>query len=330
MPDDWRIFRGNGKPHEEIGELPEAPPWRRFGVTDAATPGRRLGDLERAVAYRADERVIDKVNAALLLRRPLLVTGKPGSGKSTLAYGIAHELGLEPVLYWPVTSRTTLERGLYNYDAIGRLHDASLRNATGDGRGAPPDIGRYLRLGPLGTAFLPGRRPRVLLIDELDKSDIDLPNDLLAVFEEGCFSIPELARLPEDQQTVEVLTADGRDRVPVVGGQVCCEEFPIIVITSNGEREFPPAFLRRCVRMVIEPPSAEQLADIVEAHLGADSRAAGLQLIEQFMARRLQGDLATDQLLNAIYLATSGTRLPETTLQELIETIMQPLDRGPA
>jgi len=330
MPDDWRIFRGNGKPHDQLSELPEAPPWRRFGITDVATPGRRLGDHERAASYRADERVIDQVNAALLLRRPLLVTGKPGSGKSTLAYSIAHELGLEPVLYWPVTSRTTLEQGLYSYDAIGRLHETSLRNATGQADDGPPDIGRYIRLGPLGTALLPAQRPRLLLIDELDKSDIDLPNDLLHVFEEGCFSIPELERLPEDQQTVEVLTGDGRDRATVVGGRVCCQDFPIVVITSNGEREFPPAFLRRCIRVVVEPPSAEQLADIVEAHLGADARAACQPIIEAFTSRRQHADLATDQLLNAIFLATSGSRPPEVTLQELTEILLQPLDRGSA
>ena len=174
------------------------------------------------------------VNAALYLRRPLLVTGKPGTGKSTLAYSIAAELMLGPVLHWPITSRSRLDDGLYRYDAIGRLQESTL---TGE---RVLDVGRYLTLGALGTALLPQRRPRVLLIDELDKSDIDLPNDLLNVFEEGRFEIPELVRLPADQRVVDsVMTADGTDRVTVQDGVVRCDEFPIVVITSNGEREFP-------------------------------------------------------------------------------------------
>src|SRR4051812_33868305 len=220
---DWRIYRGSSKPHDGISRLPPPPPWRRFGSADSAE-GRRLGDLERAVSYRASEAVVDKVNAALQLRRPLLVTGKPGTGKSTLAYSIAYELGLEPVLYWSITSRTTLEQGLYDYDAIGRVHENSLRDRRAENA---PDIGRDIRLGPLGTALHAGDRPRVLLIDELDKSDIDLPNDLLNVFEEGRFSIPELARLPEDQATIHVMTADGQERVPIERGQIRCAAFPI-------------------------------------------------------------------------------------------------------
>lgn len=323
---DWRIYRGDSEPHDGLERLPPPPPWRRFGQ-DESSAGRRLGDLERAVSYRADEQVVDKVNAALQLRRPLLVTGKSGTGKSTLAYNIAYELGLEPVLYWSITSRSTLEQGLYYYDAIGRVHENSLREAaTPGGPAGATDIGRYIRLGPLGTALLAQGRPRVLLIDELDKSDIDLPNDLLNVFEEGRFAIPELERLPEEQSTVNVMTADGAGRVPVESGQVYCAAFPIVIITSNGEREFPPAFLRRCVRLVIEPPNAEQLADIVEAHLGEDVQAAGQDLIREFLTRRARGDLATDQLLNAIYLATSGSRPPEAKLQEIIEAIMRPLD----
>lgn len=320
---EWRIYRGNSKPHDGISRLPPPPPWRRFGSADS-TEGRRLGDLERAVSYRADEVVVDKVNAALQLRRPLLVTGKPGTGKSTLAYSIAYELGLEPVLYWSVTSRTTLYQGLYDYDAIGRVHENSLADRRTD-QGAP-DIGKYIRLGPLGTALHASDRPRVLLIDELDKSDIDLPNDLLNVFEEGRFAIPELGRLPEDQAIVHVMTADGGDRVPIERGDVRCTAFPIVVITSNGEREFPPAFLRRCVRLMIEAPSAEQLADIVEAHLGEQGQAASQELIRMFLDRRAEGDLATDQLLNAIYLATSGTRPPGAKLDQLIKAIMHPLD----
>ena len=200
----WWVYRGTGEPHDGVRDLPQAPSWRSFGDAgpeslpappddgaDGAT-ARRLGRDRQAAAYRADRREIQLVNLALHLRRPLLITGKPGVGKSTLAYAVAHELRLGPVLRWPITSRATLRDGLYPYDAIGRLHDAGIAGAAPDG---PPPIGRYLRLGPLGTALLPWRRPRVLLIDEIDKSDLDLPNDLLNVFEEGEFGIPELARL---------------------------------------------------------------------------------------------------------------------------------------
>jgi MoxR-like ATPase len=322
---DWRVYRGNSGPHDGIERLPAPPPWRRFGDHDASTAGAPV-DLERAVSYRVDAQVADKVNAALHLRRPLLVTGKPGSGKSTLAHNIAYELGLGPVLYWAVSSRTTLAQGLYDYDAIGRVQEANIRRESAAADEVVPDIGRYIRLGPLGTALLPRRRPRVLLIDELDKSDIDLPNDLLNVLEEGRFSVSELERLPEEGP-VEVMTADEEGRASIRRGQVRCADFPIVIITSNGEREFPPAFLRRCVRVAIEPPSGDRLADIVAAHLGEEAGEAGRALIDEFLDRRRRGgDLATDQLLNAIFLATSGARPPDSTLEQLVDAIMRPLD----
>ncbi|GAA4236118.1 MoxR family ATPase [Actinomadura meridiana] len=324
---DWRVYRGDGQPHDRVRRLPPPPPWRPFAAADERHGGRRQGDLRRATSYRPDEGVIDKVNAAILLRRPLLVTGKPGSGKSTLAHNVAYELGLGSVLYWPITSNTTLQSGLYDYDAIGRLHETSLRGAGGRADTAePPDIGRYIRLGPVGTALLPGDLPRVLLIDELDKSNIDLPNDLLNVFEEGRFTILELQRLPEDQSRIHVMTADDGPRVPVDRGEVRCANFPIVIITSNGEREFPPAFLRRCVRLMTEPPGRERLAEIIEAHLGADARAASDQLIEDFLSRRAEGALATDQLLNAVYLATSGSRPPETRLRDILDTVLRQIE----
>ncbi|MEU6106478.1 AAA family ATPase, partial [Streptomyces flaveolus] len=183
--DAWRLFRGDGQARRVV--MPEPPPWRRFGHEGVYRPGAASPDPHRP--YLIDQPQIDVVNAALHLRRPLLVTGHPGTGKSSLAYAIAHELELGKVLHWPVNSRSTLADALYQYDAVGRLRETTLSR---DGGHQPPDIGQFIRLGPLGTALLPGEHPRVLLVDELDKGDVDLPNDLLTVFEEGEFEIPDI------------------------------------------------------------------------------------------------------------------------------------------
>lgn len=298
----WLIYNGRGRPHSGIEQLPEPPPWRTFdGGPVVPPPGdllgadQRIAELHQAVAYQPEPETVESVNAALYLRRPLLVTGQPGTGKSTLAYAIARELRLGPVLHWPITSRSTLKDGLYQYDPLSRLHDIRRDADQGD------DIDMYLRLGPLGTALLPYQRPRVLLIDELDKSDLDLPNDLLTVFERGDFKIPELVRIAERHPECSVPVEDSMQRVTVRDGTVRCRAFPIVVMTSNAEREFPAPFLRRCVSLRLKEPSAEQLTKIVRAHLG-DLADSGADIVERFLERRSRGDLATDQLLNAIYL----------------------------
>lgn len=202
MTEEWLIYRGVGDPHDGIDALPDPPPWRDFdggpvadGPGAAGTPdenvARRLGAHRQAAElHRPEPEELEAINAALYLRRPLLVTGYPGTGKSTLAHAVAHELKLGRVLRWPVVSRTVLQEGLYRYDAIARLQDVQIAASGGAAEGAAPGIGKYIRLGPLGTALLPTARPRVLLIDELDKSDIDLPNDLLNVLEEGSSPSP--------------------------------------------------------------------------------------------------------------------------------------------
>jgi MoxR-like ATPase len=327
--DQWLIYRGDGEPHDRIADLPPPPPWRRFDGrvrdepvrSEQVSAGARLNANDRARVYFPSHDVVDMVNAALYLRRPLLVTGKPGTGKSALAYNVAYELGLGPVLNWAVTSRSSLQDALYRYDAIGRLHEASL--ARGE---ESLDVGRYIRLGPVGTALVPGGRPRVLLIDELDKSDVNLPNDLLNAFEEGQFDIPELMRLPDEQAEISVMTADADRRVTVSRGQVRCAEFPFVVITSNGEREFPPPFLRRCLRLNMHPPGAEKLSAIVAGHLGEPVLAESEQLIQQFMESRDYGDLATDQLLNAIYLLTAGSRPLGASRERMVASLFRPLD----
>jgi MoxR-like ATPase len=321
MPESWWVFRGAGAPHDGVRDLPAPPPWRDFGVASL--------DLRRAETFRISDDQAELVNAALFLRRPLLVTGQPGTGKSTLPYAVAHELRLGPVLRWPITTRSTLTEGLYAYDAVARLQDASLRRLHGEAD--VPDIGRYIRLGPLGTSLLPRVRPRVLLIDEIDKSDIDLPNDLLHVFEEGSYEVPELVRVADLTPEVSVLPDDGvraEDRVVVHGGRVRCMAFPFVVLTSNGEREFPPAFLRRCVRLNMGLPDPSQLAEIVAAHLGKDVLDRAQPLIQEFLGRRDRAQVATDQLLNVIYLLSRSNGPGAGDRSPLVEAILRPLSEG--
>ncbi len=315
---EWYIYKGKETPSKAMDKLPGAPKWRQFG--ENAVPAVQTEDEKgeesltwvekRGMTFEPDEEEIRMVNAALYLRRPLLITGNPGSGKSSLAYSVAYRLNLGKVLYWPITTRTTLIDGLYNYDAIGRLQElqiARLKKAEGASVESP-DIGQYIRLGPLGTAFLPSKRPRVLLIDEIDKSDIDLPNDLLNIFEEGRFEIPELSRLPETDEDVSVFPSDSQDKVVITKGRVVCDEFPFVVLTSNAERELPAPFLRRCLRLDIKEPSLDKLKLIVKAHFGNDEEkiAEWNELITTFFEMSQSGNLATDQLLNAIYLTTRG------------------------
>jgi MoxR-like ATPase len=315
---DWKIFQGNNT-QDTNWTLPEPPSWRDFNNSNS-DPKKR-----RAETFQARSEEIDLVNAALYLRRPLLVTGKPGTGKTSLAYAVAYELGLGEVLHWPITTRTTLKDGLYNYDAIGRLQDAKDKDKDKDNLA---EIGKYINLSSLGTALLPSDKPRVLLIDEIDKSDIDLPNDLLHIFEEGEFEIPELRRIADKLDRVEVQTAYKDQKATIEKGRIRCTSFPFVILTSNGERDFPPPFLRRCIRLNIQEPDKTELERIVKAHLQLDDELSEKadNLIEQFLKKRQNGELATDQLLNAVYLVTRENSPTGTTKDDLIEKILKYLD----
>ncbi len=185
--------------------------------------------------YIADEGLLADVNAAIVLGRPLLVKGEPGTGKTVLAAAVAEALGMR-LGTWSVKSTTKAVDGLYHYDVVQRLNDA--RFGEGDVR----DIRRYIRYGILGQAFVADER-MVVLIDEIDKADIEFPNDLLRELDEMVFHVPEIDE-----------TVRARHR-------------PIVIITSNAEKELPDAFLRRCVFHYIAFPDRERMRKIVDVHL---------------------------------------------------------------
>jgi len=184
--------------------------------------------------YVISENLRDNVNVAISLERPLLVKGEPGTGKTLLAKAIADGLG-KKLLVWNVKSTTKAREGLYVYDTVQRLNDARF------GGGDITDISKYIKLGKLGEAFNSDEQV-VLLIDEVDKADIEFPNDLLHELDEMNFYIPE---------TGETINAKKR---------------PIIIITSNNEKELPDPFLRRCIFHYIEFPQADLMTDIIKVH----------------------------------------------------------------
>ncbi len=187
-----------------------------------------------SATYLASPELRDAVNVAIALEKPLLIKGEPGTGKTVLAEAIAENLGLE-LLIWNIKSTTKARDGLYVYDTVQRLNDARFGDRD------ISDIGNYIKFGPLGQAFRNGQK-LVLLIDEVDKADMEFPNDLLHELDRMSFSVDE------------------------TGEEVTAIQRPIVIITSNNEKELPDAFLRRCVFHYIAFPDQELMTDIVKVH----------------------------------------------------------------
>ena len=185
--------------------------------------------------YKVTEELMNAVNISIALQKPLLIKGEPGTGKTMLAQSISESLGM-PLIIWSIKSTTKAQDGLYVYDTVQRLYDSQF------GEGDVNNIGQYIKLGKLGEAFTSDEQV-VLLIDEIDKADLEFPNDLLWELDKMEFHINE---------TKETITTKHR---------------PIVIITSKAEKELPDAFLRRCIFHYREFPDQEKMEEIIRAHL---------------------------------------------------------------
>jgi len=248
-------------------------------------------------SYVATEDLNLAVNAAITLGRPLLIKGEPGTGKTMLAEEVARALGM-PLFQWHIKSTTKASQGLYEYDAVSRLRDSQL----GDER--VHDIGNYIVKGKLWEAFESEQRA-VLLIDEIDKADIEFPNDLLQELDRMEFYVYE---------TRQLIRAKHR---------------PVIIITSNNEKELPDAFLRRCFFHYIRFPDAATMAKIVEVHF-PDIRKRLLEAaLETFFGLRevpgLKKKPSTSELLDWIRLLVAEGVPPETLRDRQAEKALPPL-----
>jgi MoxR-like ATPase len=247
--------------------------------------------------YVATDDLMVAVNAAIVLERPLLVKGEPGTGKTVLAREVAESLGL-PIIEWHIKSTTKAQQGLYDYDAVSRLRDSQL----GDAR--VHDIANYIRRGRLWDAFTRDQRP-VMLIDEIDKADIEFPNDLLLELDRMEFFVYE------------------------TGETVKARQRPIVIITSNNEKELPDAFLRRCFFHYIRFPDAETMQQIVEVHFpGLKKRLIAEALSLFFEIREVPGlrkKPSTSELLDWIRLLVSEDVSPEVLRERDPAKVIPPL-----
>jgi MoxR-like ATPase len=240
-------------------------------------------------SYLSDPALEAAVNCALALERPLLVKGEPGTGKTLLASAIADALGME-LIHWSVKSTTRAQDGLYIYDTVQRLYDARF------GEGDVKDIKHYIRFGPLGRAFAADTR-KVLLIDEIDKADIEFPNDLLDELDRMRFHILET------DETVEA------------------RERPVVMLTSNNEKELPDAFLRRCVFHFIDFPDEERMKRIVRVHHPSIDEELVDQAIRAFYrlrgTDRLRKRPSTSELIDWLLVLARAEVQPERLTREV-------------
>ncbi len=222
--------------------------------------------------YVVTEELMNAVNVSIALRKPLLIKGEPGTGKTMLAQAIADSMDMELII-WSIKSTTKAQDGLYVYDTVQRLYDSQF------GEGDVKDIGKYIKLGKLGEAFTSDKQV-VLLIDEIDKADLEFPNDLLWELDKMEFYINE---------TKETIKTKHR---------------PIVIITSNAEKELPDAFLRRCIFHYIEFPTAEKMEEIIHVHYGDIDKKLVTNALEAFYKIRDMKDLqkkpSTSELLDWI------------------------------
>lgn len=220
--------------------------------------------------YVVSEELMHAVNVAIALQKPLLIKGEPGTGKTMLAESISTALN-KKLIIWNIKSTTKAQDGLYVYDTVQRLYDSQF------GEGNVSDISRYIKLGKLGEAFTSDEQA-VLLIDEIDKADLEFPNDLLWELDKMEFYINE---------TKETISAKHR---------------PIVIITSNAEKELPDAFLRRCIFHYIEFPDAEKMGEIVKVHYGDIEEKLLAQAMEAFYwirdMKEIQKRPSTSELLD--------------------------------
>jgi MoxR-like ATPase len=248
-------------------------------------------------SYVATEDLMVAVNAAITLERPLLVKGEPGTGKTILAHEIAKALG-KNLIAWHIKSTTKAQQGLYEYDAVSRLRDSQL----GDGR--VHDIANYIVRGKLWEAFGADERP-VLLIDEIDKADIEFPNDLLLELDHMEFYVYE---------TRETVRARQR---------------PIVVITSNNEKELPDAFLRRCFFHYIRFPDRETMERIVDVHFPNVKAELVREALNVFYSVRevpgLKKKPSTSELLDWLKLLMSEEIGPEVLRAKEVGKVIPPL-----